>query len=75
MYQRLLKEIFKDLIGTMMEVYIDDIVVKSHTLEVHPNNIQQVLDILDKTCMKLNSKKYSFGVKDKVFSYIVSKRA
>lgn len=39
-YQRLMTEIFKDLIGTMVEVYVDDIVVKSCTVEDHLNDIQ-----------------------------------
>lgn len=65
--------IFKDLIGTTMEIYVDDMVVKTHTLDNHPNDIQQDLDILDKIDMKLNPKKYTFGVKvGKFLGYIVS---
>lgn len=62
-YQRLVTGIFKDLIGTLMEVYIDNMIVKRCTLKGHPSDIQQVLDILDKTGMKLNPEKYTFGVK------------
>ena len=34
-YQRLMKKIFKPLVGRTVEVYIDDIMVKSKTLEEH----------------------------------------
>lgn len=39
-YQKLVFRIIKDLIGTMMEVYVDDMVVKSHALEDHSSDIQ-----------------------------------
>ncbi|RDX69225.1 hypothetical protein CR513_51687, partial [Mucuna pruriens] len=34
-YQRLMDKIFKDVIGTDMEVYVDDMVVKSTTANEH----------------------------------------
>ena len=38
-YQRLMTKIFKPLIGHMVEVYIDDIVVKSKTKEKHTQRL------------------------------------
>lgn len=34
-YRRLLKRMFKDLIGKSVEVYVDDMIVKSISLEEH----------------------------------------
>ena len=39
-YQRLMTKIFKPLIGRIVEVYIDDIVVKSRTREYHIYHLQ-----------------------------------
>lgn len=63
------------MIGATIEVYVDDMMVKSHTLEDHLNDIRQVINILDKTGMKLNPEKYTFGLKARKFlGYIDSKR-
>lgn len=59
----------------MVEVYIDDIVVKSRTLEDHLGYIQRVFDVLNKAGKKLNPEKYTFGVRaGKFLGYIVSER-
>ena len=39
-YQRLMTKIFKSLVGRTVEVYIDDIVVKSKTREGHVFHLQ-----------------------------------
>lgn len=41
-YQRLMTKIFKPLIGSIIEVYIDDIVVKSKTRDEHAQHLQEV---------------------------------
>nr|CAN76858.1 hypothetical protein VITISV_001664 [Vitis vinifera] len=61
-YQRLMTKIFKPLIGHTVEVYIDDIVVKSKTREEHVLHLQEVFHLLRKYDMKLNPSKYAFGV-------------
>ncbi|RVX10056.1 Transposon Ty3-G Gag-Pol polyprotein [Vitis vinifera] len=45
-YQRLMTKIFKPLIGHSVEVYIDDIVVKSKTREQHILHLQEVFHLL-----------------------------
>ncbi|RVW76721.1 Transposon Ty3-I Gag-Pol polyprotein [Vitis vinifera] len=45
-YQRLMTKIFKPLIGRSVEVYIDDIVVKSKTREQHILHLQEVFYLL-----------------------------
>ena len=74
-YQRLMKKIFKPLIGRMVEVYIDDIVVKSKTREEHTYHLQEVFHLLMRYYMKLNPSKYTFGVSaDKFLGFMVTQR-
>ncbi|WJZ95993.1 hypothetical protein VitviT2T_014723 [Vitis vinifera] len=74
-YQRLMTKIFKPLIGHIVEVYIDDIVIKSKTREEHVLHLQEVFHLLKKYGMKLNSSKCAFGVSaDKFLGFMVSQR-
>ena len=61
-YQRLMTKIFKPLIDHIVEVYIDDIVVKSKTWEEHAQHLQEVFHLLRRYDMKLNPSKCAFGV-------------
>ena len=66
---------FKDQIGQTMEVYIDDMVVKSKKAEDHLRDLEEAFDILDNYNMKLNPSKCHFGVKaGKFLGYMVTKR-
>nr|CAN65076.1 hypothetical protein VITISV_028912 [Vitis vinifera] len=74
-YQRLMTKIFKPLVGRTVEVYIDDIVVKSKTREEHVLHLQEVFHLLRKYDMKLNSSKCAFGVSaGKFLGFMVSQR-
>jgi hypothetical protein len=42
-YQRAMNYIFYDLIGKLVEIYIDDVVVKSASVEGHLGDLRQVL--------------------------------
>ena len=53
---------FKDLIGKSMEVYMDDMLVKSKTAGDHIEHLNQMLNILQKYWMKLNLMKCAFRV-------------
>ena len=55
-------KIFKPLIGHTLEVYIDDIVVKSKNRENHVHHLQEVFHLLRRYDMKLDSSKYAFSV-------------
>ncbi|XP_013632869.1 PREDICTED: uncharacterized protein LOC106338440 [Brassica oleracea var. oleracea] len=58
-----------------MEVYIDDILVKSLEAEDHMSHLQQAFSTLRKYNMKLNPAKCSFGVSSgKFLGYIVTHR-
>jgi hypothetical protein len=43
-YQRAMNYIFHDLIGKLVEIYIDDIMVKSVLVEGHLGDLRQVLE-------------------------------
>ena len=45
-----------------MEVYIDDMLIKSKERLDHATHLQQVFDLLRNYGMKLNSAKCAFGV-------------
>ncbi|XP_060967074.1 uncharacterized protein LOC133035241 [Cannabis sativa] len=61
-YQRLVNMMFADLIGDTMEVYVDDMLVKSQHAEDHVNHLQAMFEILRRYKMRLNPLKCVFGV-------------
>ena len=61
-YQRLMDKLFKDLIGGSMEVYVDNMIVKSRKKEDHVDDLKRTFGILRKHQLRLNPAKCSFGV-------------
>ncbi|XP_068492144.1 uncharacterized protein [Phaseolus vulgaris] len=61
-YQRLMDKIFKGLIGRAVEVYVDDIVIKSDSFEQHLKDLNKVFRALKGVNMKLNPKRCTFRV-------------
>ena len=61
-YQRLMDKIFKKMIGRSVEVYVDDIVVKSDSCDQHVKDLQEVFNALRRVNMRLNPEKCAFGV-------------
>ena len=58
-----------------MEVYIDDMVVKSKVNRLHLDNLKEVFDILKKYKMRLNASKCVFGVSSgKFLGFLVMHR-
>nr|GFB28676.1 reverse transcriptase domain-containing protein [Tanacetum cinerariifolium] len=66
-YQRLMDKAFKSQMGRNIEVYVDDLVVKSHTEAKMVRDIEETFRTLRKINMKLNPKKCSFGLAEGVF--------
>ena len=66
-YQRLVTKIFRPLIGKAMEVYIDDILVKSKEHFYHTKHLQEGFELLRRYDMKLNPLKCAFGVSSSKF--------
>ena len=50
-----------------MEVYIDDMLVKSKKLFDHTKHLQEAFELLPKYSMKLNHLKFAFGVSSSKF--------
>ena len=74
-YQRLVNRMFQKQIGTTMEVYIDDMLVKSTTPELHIAHLSEVFQILRNYNMKLNPAKCAFGLSaGKFLGFIVNHR-
>ncbi|KAG7567252.1 Ribonuclease H-like superfamily [Arabidopsis thaliana x Arabidopsis arenosa] len=74
-YQRLVNMMFKDLLGKTMEVYIDDMLVKSVSSASHIEHLEQCFAILNEFGMKLNPTKCTFAVPSGEFlGYIVTER-
>jgi hypothetical protein len=61
-YQRAMNLIFHDLLGILMEVYIDDVVVKSVRIEDHMTNLKLSLERMKKYELWMNPLKCTFGV-------------
>ena len=61
-YQRLVTKMFRSLLSNTMEVYIDDMLVKSKHLPDHAAHLQQTFDLLTEYGMKLNPLKCAFRV-------------
>ena len=58
----MVNKLFEPLICKTMEVYIDDMIIKSKTDGDHGHDLRKTFDILRSFSMKLNPKKYVFGV-------------
>ncbi|KAL0444469.1 UNVERIFIED_CONTAM: hypothetical protein Slati_2169600 [Sesamum latifolium] len=66
-YQRLVDKIFRSQIGRNVEVYVDDMLVKSKKAEDHVADLEETFAVLRKYRLKLNPAKCAFGYKEAVF--------
>ncbi|KAJ8464738.1 hypothetical protein OPV22_027290 [Ensete ventricosum] len=74
-YQRLVNRMFKDQVGRNMEIYIDDMIVKSRHAETHLSNLEETFRTLRKYKMRLNPTKCTFGITSgKFLGFIVHQR-
>jgi len=61
-YQRAMNYIFHQLIGKIVEIYIDDVVVKSKGHQEHLADLRRTLECTRKHGLKMNPNKCAFGV-------------
>jgi hypothetical protein len=61
-YQRVMNLIFHELLGNIVEVYIDDIVVKSMAFDSHLADLRKAFDKMHRYGLKMNPHKCAFGV-------------
>ncbi|KAL0293880.1 UNVERIFIED_CONTAM: Transposon Ty3-I Gag-Pol polyprotein, partial [Sesamum radiatum] len=74
-YQRLVDKIFRPQLGRNMEVYIDDMLVKSKKAHDHVEDLNETFAVLRRYRLKLNPGKYAFGVSGGRFlGFIVTER-
>ena len=74
-YQRMMTTMFGSQIGKTVEVYIDDMLVKSVRKEDHLAHLREVFEILRRDELRLNASKCLFGVRSgKFLGHIISSR-
>jgi hypothetical protein len=61
-YQRDMNYIFHELITRIVEIYIDDVVVKSKGYKEHLADLRKTLECTRKHGLKMNPNKCAFGV-------------
>ena len=72
-YQRMMTRMFEPQLGKSIEVYIDDMVVKSKVVSEHVKDLGNIFEIMRKHKLCLNASKYSFGVgSGKFLDYMVT---
>nr|KYP66464.1 Transposon Ty3-G Gag-Pol polyprotein [Cajanus cajan] len=74
-YQRLMDKIFRRQIGTCLEVYVDDMVIKSTSVGDHLKDLNTIFEEVRRHHMRLNPAKCTFGVAGgKFLGFMLSKR-
>ena len=74
-YQRMMTKMFEPQLGKNVEIYIDDIVVKSKLVSEHLADLTSIFEILREHKLYLNASKCSFGVGSGNFlGYMVTHR-
>ncbi|KAL0295142.1 UNVERIFIED_CONTAM: hypothetical protein Sradi_6850200 [Sesamum radiatum] len=61
-YQRLVDKIFRPQLGRKMEVYVDDMLVKSKDSHQHVKDLEETFAVFRMYRLKLNPRKCAFGV-------------
>jgi hypothetical protein len=71
-YQRAMNLIFHDLLGIVLEVYIDDVIVKLDNMDGHLADLCLALERMRRYGLKMNPLKCSFGVSaEKFLGFII----
>ncbi|KAM0977044.1 hypothetical protein ACFX2C_019872 [Malus domestica] len=74
-YHRLVNSMFAEQIGKSMEVYVDDMLVKSKHADQHITNLSETFTILKRYRMRLNPNKCAFNVgSSKFLGFMISQQ-
>ena len=74
-YQRMMTRMFESQLGKNIEIYINDMVVKSNMVSEHLGDFRTIFEICRKYKLRLNASKCSFGVgSGKFLGYMVTHR-
>ena len=72
-YQRCMQACLKDQIGRNVQVYVDDIVIKTKEARTLIDDLRETFDNLDHYRIKLNLEKYAFGAPSgQLLGYFIS---
>ena len=72
-YQKLVNKLFKQQIGRNVEVYVDNMLVKSQAIQDHVQDLAETFDVLRRHNMKLNFSKCASGVlKEKFLGFMIT---
>ena len=74
-YQRMITRMFEPQLGKSIEIYVDDMVVKSKVVSEHLGDLSSTFGVLRKYKLRLNASKCSFVVgSGKFLGYMVTHR-
>ena len=74
-YQRMMIRMFEPQLSKNIEIYVDDIVVKSKVVSGHLGDLGGIFDVLRRHKLRLNASKCSFGMGlGKFLGYMVTHR-
>ena len=74
-YQEMMTRMFEPQLGNNIEIYVDDMVVKSKVVSKHLGDLGDIFDVLRRHKLRLNASKCSFGVgSGKFLGYMVTHR-
>ena len=74
-YQRMMTRMFEPQLGKNIEIYVDDMVVKSKVVTEHLEDLDDIFDILRRHKLRLNASKCSFSMgSSKFLGYMVTHR-
>ena len=74
-YQRMMTRMFEPQSGKSIEIYVDDMLVKSKVVSEHLGDLDSTFDVIRKYKLRLNASKCSFGVgSGKFLGYMVTHR-
>ena len=74
-YQPAMVALFHDMIHHEIEVYIDNMIARSHIKEEHLDHLHKLFERLKKYKLRLNPNKCTFGVRSgKLLGFIVSEK-
>ena len=74
-YQRMAIALLHDMMHNEVEVYVDDMIVKSKDRENHTTNLRKFFERIKEYRLRLNPQKCTFGViARKLLGFLVSDR-
>ena len=74
-YQRMMNRMFEPQLGKNIEIYVEDMVVKSKVVSEYLGDLGGIFDVLRRHKLRLNAFKCSFGVgSGKFLGYMVTHR-